>query len=70
MIATLADNSIQSRVLALACRLERCPDRALEWYRHGAIREFGGRSAAQMVRCGEGERVLGFLEAIAAGERG
>ncbi|MBN6152135.1 DUF2384 domain-containing protein [Xanthomonas sp. AmX2] len=59
-----ADAALHSRVLALAGRLERCPERVREWYRHDPIRAFGGRTAAQMVGQGEGERVLAFLSAI------
>ncbi len=60
---------VRARVLALATRVEHCRMRALDWYRHEAIREFGEATAAQMVRRGEGARVLAFLSAIAGGER-
>lgn len=57
-------------VLALAAQLTACRCCALQWYRHDAIAEFGGRTAQALVADGQGAVVLGFLRAIAGGERG
>lgn len=62
-------SALRARALALAGRVERCPRRALDWYRHDPIMTLGGRTAAQLIRQGDGARVLAFLEAIAARER-
>lgn len=60
----------EAEILEVAALIQDCRHCALEWFRNDAIDEFGGRTAEEMLRQGEGQAVLVFLFSIACGHRG
>ena len=56
-------------IVKLATRLEADTGRCIRWYIEDPIDALGGRTAAELVACGQGKQVLGFLYHAAWCER-
>lgn len=56
-------------VLSVAVAIDADRERVLDWFTHDRIREFGNRTAQQLVMAGETARVLDMLQAIRRGLR-
>jgi hypothetical protein len=57
------------RVLTAASAIEPDEVRRLVWFSEDPIRQFGGRTAAQMVQGGEASRLIAMINGIRAMER-
>ena len=57
-------------VLWLARGIDRDEERVRDWYMTVRIREFGGKTAQELVQMGETDLVIGFLWSIRGGHRG
>jgi hypothetical protein len=58
------------RVLSAAYEVTNDRDRSLFWFRNEPIREFGHRTAEQLVADGKTEAIIAYLTSIAAGSSG
>jgi len=56
-------------VLSAAAAIDADSERVMDWFVHDRIREFGQRTAQQLVLSGETARVLDMLHAIRRGLR-
>ena len=71
-IGTQSSNSMAGvlRQIAQSAREIEGSDRAVwDWLTNVPIREFGFRTAAEMVADGEGDRVLDMLDEVRRGDR-
>ena len=57
-------------VLRLARGIDHDEERVRDWYLTVKIREFGGKTAQELVQMGETDLVIGFLWSIRGGHRG
>lgn len=57
-------------VMSVARTIEPDAERAMHWFRDEPIREFGGRTARQLVEEGVTARLLDMLVSIRNGQRG
>jgi hypothetical protein len=57
-------------VLSLAAEIEPDAGAALRWFNSDRIREFGDKTAAQLVEEGATSRLLAMMTAIRSGRRG
>ncbi|MGH8159743.1 MAG: hypothetical protein ACREPQ_16620 [Rhodanobacter sp.] len=60
----------RARVLRAALPLEPDLRHRIKWYTNEPIAEFEGYTAEQVVQCGETDKLLDMLGAIAQGHRG
>jgi hypothetical protein len=57
-------------VLAIAKEIEGTAQAGEQWMRHEAITEFGGLTATDLIKVGQGGLVIGFLWDVLVGSRG
>jgi hypothetical protein len=56
-------------ITQLASAIESDPSQIEEWYQSVCIREFGGKTARELVKQGHAGLVISFLRSIRCGER-
>jgi Protein of unknown function (DUF2384) len=55
------------RILAMASEMAGGEDRAAIWFKHQPIPGWAGKTAYDLVKEGEADKVLAYLEAVRAG---
>lgn len=55
------------RILTMADEMAGGPDRAAIWFKHQPIPGWAGKTAYDLVREGESDKVLAYLEAVRSG---
>lgn len=55
------------RIIAMAAEMAGGEDRAAIWFKHQPLPGWGGKTALDLVRDGQGGKVLDYLESVRAG---
>ncbi|MFN3670712.1 MAG: antitoxin Xre/MbcA/ParS toxin-binding domain-containing protein [Bosea sp. (in: a-proteobacteria)] len=55
------------RIIAMAAEMAGGDDRAAIWFKHQPLPGWGGKTALDLVRSGQSDQVLDYLESVRAG---